>query len=221
MPSPIRLIIADDHQMFLDGICELIANLPDIEVVATATNGEQVIHLLERISCNMAILDIQMPVQDGLTTTRQIKQRFPHVKVLILTMNNELSLIKHMLEAGALGYILKTNGREELARAIRRVANGLSYFSDAVAQELARQYLDADGAKAQKNGAVSPDAQLSDREKEVVALVAREYSSVEIADILFIAPTTVDTHRRNAMSKLGVKNLAGLVKHALKSGLID
>lgn len=221
MPSPIKVIIADDHQMFLDGINEITANLPDVEVVATATNGEEVIHLLERIPCDLAILDIQMPVQDGLITTRIIKQKFPRVKVLILTMNNELSLIKHMLEAGALGYILKTNGREELARAIRRVASGLSYFSDAVAQELARQYLSANGTRTQVSGSPAPDVQLSDREKEVVALVAREYSSVEIADILFIAPTTVDTHRRNAMNKLGVKNLAGLVKFALKSGLID
>ncbi|MDO1446959.1 response regulator transcription factor [Rhodocytophaga aerolata] len=221
MPSLIRLIIADDHQMFLDGICELTANLPDVEVVATAANGEQVIHLLERMPCDMVILDIQMPVQDGLTTTRQIKKRFPHVKVLILTMNNELSLIKHMLEAGALGYILKTNGREELARAIRRVASGLNYFSDAVAQELARQYLTSEGAKTRENGNTAAEAHLSDREKEIIALVAREYSSVEIADILFIAPTTVDTHRRNAMNKLGVKNLAGLVKYALKSGLIN
>jgi DNA-binding NarL/FixJ family response regulator len=135
-------------------------------------------------------------------------------------MNNELSLIKSLLEAGALGYILKTNGREELARAIRIVASGLSYFSDAVAQEMARQYLSANGtkAKAEEN---SHAQQLSDREKEVVALVAREYSSVEIAELLFIAPTTVDTHRRNAMSKLGVKNLAGLVKYAIKQGLID
>jgi DNA-binding NarL/FixJ family response regulator len=219
MPSPIRVIIADDHQMFLDGINEITANLPDVEVVATATNGEQVIHLLERVPCDLAILDIQMPVQDGLTTTRQIKEHFPRVKVLILTMNNELSLIKHMLEAGALGYILKTNGREELTRAIRRVASGLSYFSDAIAQELARQYLVNNGTKQQ--GTSPATALLSDREKEVVALVAREYSSMEIADLLFIAPTTVDTHRRNAMSKLGVKNLAGLVKYAIKSGLID
>lgn len=202
--------------MFLDGICELTSNLPDVEVVATATNGEQVIHLLERVPCDVVILDIQMPVQDGLTTTRQIKQRFPHIKVLILTMNNELSQIKHMLEAGALGYILKTNGREELARAIRKVASGLTYFSDAVAQEMARQY-----HHSRTNGTALSDSQLSDREKEIVALVAREYSSIEIADILFIAPTTVDTHRRNAMNKLGVKNLAGLVKYALKSRLID
>jgi DNA-binding NarL/FixJ family response regulator len=100
MPFPIRVIIADDHQMFLDGINEITASLPDVEVVATATNGEQVIHLLERIPCDVAILDIHMPVQDGLTTTRLIKEQFPRVKVLILTMNNELSLIKSLLEAG-------------------------------------------------------------------------------------------------------------------------
>jgi DNA-binding NarL/FixJ family response regulator len=136
-------------------------------------------------------------------------------------MNNELSLIKSLLEAGALGYILKTNGREELARAIRIVASGLNYFSDAVAQEMARQYNSANTSKAKADETPPAQLQLSDREKEVVALVAREYSSIEIADLLFIAPTTVDTHRRNAMSKLGVKNLAGLVKYALKQGLID
>ncbi len=220
MPALIRVIMADDHQMFLDGLKEITASVPDVEVVATASNGEQVLGLLQHTPCDLAILDVQMPVMDGLQTTRLIKQKFPKVKVLILTMNNELSLIKHLLEAGALGYILKTNGREELVRAIRRVANGLSYFSDAVAEELAKQYMAAEEAKKPKK-VLQPDVHLSDREKEIVALVAREYSSVEIGDMLFISSTTVDTHRRNAMNKLGAKNLAGLVRYALKYGLID
>jgi DNA-binding NarL/FixJ family response regulator len=182
-----------------------------VELIATANNGQEVISKLEETLCDVAILDIHMPVIDGLQTTKIIKQRFSQTKVLILTMNNEFSLIKSLLQAGALGYILKTTGREEFERALRRVEAGLTYFSEAVATELARQYMPEPTLAST----------LSEREKEIVALVAREYSSHEIGNILFIAPTTVDTHRRNIMQKIGVKNTAGLVKFALKQGIID
>ncbi|QHT70931.1 response regulator transcription factor [Rhodocytophaga rosea] len=211
MTAPIRLIVADDHQIFVDGLSEVISKISGVEMIATANNGQEVISKLEKMLCDVAILDIHMPVMDGLQTTKIIKQRFPRTKVLILTMNNEFSLIRNLLQAGALGYILKTTGREEFERALRRVEAGLTYFSEAVATELARQYMPEPAIAST----------LSEREKEIVALVAKEYSSHEIGNILFIAPTTVDTHRRNIMQKIGVKNTAGLVKFALKQGLID
>jgi DNA-binding NarL/FixJ family response regulator len=215
MSTPIKIIIADDHQIFIDGLSELIAKIYGVELVATANNGQEVITKLESNPCDVAILDVHMPLMDGLETTKMIKKHFPRTKVLILTMNNEFSLIKSLLQAGALGYILKTTGREELERALRRVEAGLTYFSEAVATELARQYMPAPAI------AIQPAVSLSEREKEIVALVAREYSSQEIGNILFIAPTTVDTHRRNIMQKLGVKNTVGLVKYAFRQGLAD
>lgn len=216
MSSSIKVIIADDHQIFLDGLSEVIAKISGVELLATATNGQEVISTLEKTPCDVAIMDIHMPLMDGLETTKIIKKRFPQTKVLILTMNNEFSLIKNLLQAGALGYILKTSGKGELERALRRVEAGLTYFSEAVAIELARQYMPVNSA-----GSGNAPVILSEREKEIIALVAKEYSSQEIGNILFIAPTTVDTHRRNIMQKIGVKNTAGLVKFALKQGLID
>lgn len=215
MTAPIKIIIADDHQIFIDGLTELMAKIYGVELIATANNGQEVIHKLAETPCDVAILDVHMPIMDGLETTKMIKKRFPRTKVLILTMNNEFSLIKNLLQAGALGYILKTTGREELERALRRVEAGLTYFSEAVATELARQYMPEPAI------AIQPAISLSEREKEIVALVAREYSSQEIGNILFIAPTTVDTHRRNIMQKLGVKNTVGLVKYAFRQGLAD
>ena len=215
MTAPIKIIIADDHQIFVDGLSELIAKISGVELVATANNGQEILTKLAEIPCDVVILDIHMPVMDGLETTKLIKKRFPRTKVLILTMNNEFSLIKSLLQAGALGYILKTTGREELERALRRVEAGLTYFSEAVATELARQYM------PEPVIATQPAIPLSEREKEIVTLVAREYSSQEIGNILFIAPTTVDTHRRNIMQKIGVKNTVGLVKYAFRQGLAD
>lgn len=229
MPAHIRLMLADDHRMFLDGLSELIALISGVEVVATAINGVEVMQLLEKVPCDLVIMDIQMPVQDGLATTRLIKKHYPRTKVLILTMNSEFSLIKHLLAAGALGYILKTTGREELERAIRRVSAGLTYFSEAVAMELARQYMPkstvlsplADTGLPATEPAGKVLISLTEREKEIIALVAREYSTPEIANILFLSPATVDTHRRNIIHKLGVKNVAGLTRYALKNGLVD
>jgi DNA-binding NarL/FixJ family response regulator len=219
MSSPIRVLVADDHQMFVDGLSEIIANIEGIEVVATANDGTAALQKLREVPCDVAVLDIQMPRLDGLETTRLIRQAHPATRVLILTMNNEFSLIKNLLGAGALGYILKTANKEELERAIRRVEAGLTYFSEAVAVEMAQQYMPRPGVAP--TAPSEPAAVISEREKEVLALIAREYSSTQIADMLFIAPTTVDTHRKNIMQKLGVKKIAGLVKFALQHHLID
>ncbi len=221
MAALIKVIIADDHRIFVDGLSEIIARISGVDIVATASNGEEVLQKIAKTTCDLAILDIHMPVRDGLETAKTLKKQFPRIKVLILTMNNELSLIKSMLEAGALGYILKTTGKEELERAIRRVAAGLTYFSEAVASELARQYLPKSPELVFDSAATAEPMPLTEREKEIVALVAREYSTPEIANLLFIAPTTVDTHRRNIIQKLGVKSSVGLAKYALKHGLID
>jgi DNA-binding NarL/FixJ family response regulator len=222
MAAPIRVLIADDHQLFVDGISEIIANLKGIQVVATANDGAGALQKLREVACDVAVLDIQMPRLNGLETTRLIQKDFPATRVLILTMNNEFSLIKNLLGAGALGYILKTANKEELERAIRRVEAGLTYFGEAVAAEMAQQYMpQPPAASVQPAAADEPAVVLSEREKEIVALIAREYTSAQIGDLLFIAPSTVDTHRKNVMQKLGVKKIAGLVRFALRQHLID
>jgi DNA-binding NarL/FixJ family response regulator len=219
MHSPIRVLVADDHQMFVDGISEIIAHIEGMEVVATANDGTGALQKLREVPCDVAVLDVRMPRLDGLETARLIRKDHPATRVLILTMNNEFSLIKSLLGAGALGYILKTANKEELERAIRRVEAGLTYFSEAVAVEMAQQYMPPPPVVPAAPG--EPPVVISEREKEVVALIAREYTSAQIADILFIAPTTVDTHRKNVMQKLGVKKIAGLVKFAFQQHLID
>jgi DNA-binding NarL/FixJ family response regulator len=225
MPPPIRLLLADDHQMFLDGLSELISCFCGVELVGTAVNGEEVLQQLGKHPCDLVVMDIHMPVLDGLATSRLIRKQHPHTRVLILTMNSEFSLVKQLLDAGALGYILKTTGREELERAIRRVSAGLTYFSESVARELARQHAYGSPLSGKTNGQETqpaiPAMVLTEREREIVSLVAREYSSTEIADLLFIAPSTVDTHRRNIIQKLGVKNVAGLTSYAFRHGLVD
>ncbi|MBD0254650.1 MAG: response regulator transcription factor [Cytophagales bacterium] len=219
MSLPIRVAIADDHQLFIDGLQEVIARMEGVEVVHTAGNGAELLEGLATHPCDLAVVDIHMPVADGLQTTRLLRGRYPHTKVLILTMNNEISLIKHVLEAGALGYVLKTSGKEDLERAIRRVAAGLTFFSEAVAAELARQYM-PEGASAVQFPKEDAKTPLTEREREIVALIAREYSSAEIANLLFISPATVDTHRKNIQHKLGVKNIVGVLKYAFRAGLM-
>jgi DNA-binding NarL/FixJ family response regulator len=221
MSFPIRVAIADDHRLFLDGLQEVIVRMEGVEVVHTAANGDELLRHLEEKTCDLAILDLHMPVTDGLQAAQQLRKKHPQVKVLILTMNNVAAQVKHVLEAGALGYVLKTAGKEELERAIRRVAAGLTFFSEAVSAELARQYMPKGASTVlQPREGTSKDP-LTEREREIVALIVREYSSVEIAGLLSISPATVDTHRKNIQHKLGIKNIVGLVKYAIRAGLTD
>lgn len=204
--------------------------MEDIEVVATATNGEDLFRQLERVTTDIVILDVHMPLLDGLETTKILKSNYASLKVLVLSMNNQLSLIKELLGAGASGYMLKTVGKEELEKAVRQVAAGFSYFSESITTELMRQYMPKSDTK-QSNGSATNEAYLgahppapfvlTEREKEIVSLVAYGNSTTQIASTLFIAPNTVETHRRNIIQKLGVKNSAGLTRYALKYGLIN
>jgi DNA-binding NarL/FixJ family response regulator len=221
MSVPIRVAIADDHRLFLDGLQEVIARMEGVEVVHTSANGDELLRRLGEKACDLAILDLHMPVTDGLQAARLLRKNHPQVKVLILTMNNDAVLIKHVLEAGALGYVLKTAGKEDLERAIRRVAAGLTFFSEAVSAELARQYMPRGASSVLQSREGAARDPLTEREREIVALIVREYSSAEIAGLLCISPATVDTHRKNIQHKLGTKNIVGLVKYALRAGLTD
>ncbi|WP_299458801.1 LuxR family transcriptional regulator [uncultured Microscilla sp.] len=210
----IKVIIADDHHMVLDGLEALIKSTEDIEVIGLAYNGHHAFKLLElnQLDVDIAVLDIDMPVQDGLETTRKIRAEYPNIKVLILTMHNNESYIKETIAAGASGYILKNKGSNELVNAIRAIHSGEEYFSKAVTDTLIKSIQESKKAKP------NPKVKLTKREKEVLALIGEGMTTKEISKQLFIANTTVETHRRNLIDKLGVKNSKELVLYAIKDG---
>jgi DNA-binding NarL/FixJ family response regulator len=220
MPAPVRVILADDHRLFLEGLTELIGKMTDIQIIATAANGAEVMQKLQETPADLAVLDIHMPVADGITTTRLIREKYPHMRVLVLTMSDEPATMRAVLAAGASGYVLKTVEREELEKAIRQVVAGQTYFTEEITAELAGSKADDHRPVTGSDGFAEADG-LSEREKEIAILVAKGFNSQEIARQLFISTATVDTHRRNLTQKLGLKNVAGLVRYALKQKWID
>ena len=210
----IKLLIADDHQMFIDGIKALLKNEKDIKVVGEALNGEEVLSILVKEKADIVLLDINMPKMDGIETTREIRKRFPAVKVIILTMHNKNEFIAGLANEGAAGYVLKNTGKRELIDAIQSVHEGKTFFSKEVTETIMQNLYKKPSEQKIES------AQLTAREKDVLKLIAHEFSTKEIADKLFISTNTVETHRKNLMSKLNTKNIAGLVKFALQTGLI-
>lgn len=214
--SVINILIADDHKIFRDGIKSLLDKEKDIKVVAEASTGNEVIELVEKHEISMVIMDIDMGTPNGIETTATLKQKYPDINILILSMLGLHDFIIQALESGATGYILKNAGKDELLTAIKSVARGDSYFSREVSASLIEQLHRPTSSKKKL-----ADVPLSPREIEVLKLIAQEYSNSEIAQKLFISIRTVDTHRRNLLEKLKVKNNVGLTKYALNKGLIS
>jgi DNA-binding NarL/FixJ family response regulator len=211
----IRIIIADDHQLFIDGIKNTLGGVKDFKIVAEANNGFQVTKKLESgMPADIILMDINMPLQDGLECTKTLKKRFPCVRVIAFSQYDEKRFVKKMIKNGASGYILKDSGREDLAKAIRKVHDGGNYFSERLSQCLFFQDM-----SRQENRTLFP--QLTRREKEILYLIGREYSTLEIAEKLFISFHTVETHRANLMQKAGVKNTAGLVRWATENDFFE
>lgn len=211
----VKIILADDHQMFLDGLAALLQQIEHLEIVATVNNGKQAIDTLAQKKCDLVIIDLHMPDMDGIATTRAVKKDYPQVKVLGLTMDNELESVRALLDAGASGYILKNTGRTELELAIDQVMKGENYLSSAVGNQLAQSLL-LNKKKPEDNLL----HQLTEREIEILAMIANENSNTEIAEKLFISPKTVETHRKNLMKKIDVHNSLGIYKFAVKHKLI-
>lgn len=208
-------MIADDHQMVIDGIMAMLQGDEEINVQCTANNGREA---LDRMAANpgvqVAVLDINMPEMDGLECTRLLSERYPELKILILTMHNHNRMVKEVLEAGADGYILKNTGKDEFKTAIRRVAAGSSYYSAEVMQAMMDSYRQAE------NENKLLDVPLSDRELQIIDLISQEKTMTEIGQELNISEHTVKTHRKNIFRKLDVKNTAGLIRIAMERGLI-
>lgn len=212
----IKVLIADDHKVFRDGIRSILNDVEDMQVVGEAKDGLEVLRQMPDAQPDVVLMDISMGNAGGIETTKFIKEQYPHTKVLVLSMHSENTYVIKMLEAGSDGYLLKDAGSVEMINAIRTVAKGDSFYSSAVSNILVQHF--TKGAKFRKAIEGIP---LTKREIEVLRLIAEEYSNPEIAEKLYISIRTVDTHRRNLLEKLGAKNTAGLVKYAIKKGLIE
>lgn len=211
--NPIRLLIADDHQVVIDGLKSLLREHDDIRIIGEALSGEQVLSHAALALVDIAMIDIGMPGMNGIEVAKILHERHPTIKVLMLTLHDQRAIILESVKAGATGYLLKNAGQQELLTAIRRVASGKKYFSSEVAVTI------VDDASAKSTE--SSREILTEREIEITRLLLLEMSCAEIGDKLYISARTVETHRRNIMHKLGLKSLLGLMKYAVQKGWVE
>lgn len=215
----VRILLVDDHPMIRHGIKALLNDVEQFEVIDEAGDGQEAIDKVATLDVDLVVMDIKMPNKTGIEATAEITSRFKEVKVLALSMYDEQRYIVKILQAGALGYILKNTGKQELMKAIRTVMSGESYFSQEVSSIMMSQFMS--GRPTKSADLLRPDVSLTKRETEIIKLIAEEMTNSEIAGRLGISPRTVDTHRRNLLQKLDVKNTAGLVKYALHNNLLE
>jgi two-component system nitrate/nitrite response regulator NarL len=206
----IKVIIAEDHQALIDGVVSFFEYNDEIEIICTANNGKELLKQVKKNRPDIVITDIRMPIMDGVESTIELKKKYPDLNILAFTMFDQPNAIKKMLKAGAIGYILKNSGLKIMLEAIRKVANNKEYFDPNVLINLKKEKAQKRGDKTQKRGV------LSKREKEILQLIIENKTSVEISEILFIAKTTVDTHRKNMIRKLRLTSQNDLLKYAME-----
>ncbi len=204
------MIMAEDHQMLIDGVQSFFEYDEDINIIGTVNNGEELVKLACLKQPKLIITDIRMPIMDGIQATKIIKKKLPHIHILAMTMFDQPDAIKQMLDAGATGYILKNSGIKMLSKAIVTVASGDTFFDPNVAFNFMNNYIDGNVTVGKSEKTI-----LSNREKEILHLISEGKTSKEIAESLFIAKTTVDTHRKNMIRKLELSNGNELVKYAI------
>lgn len=211
----IKIVVADDHHILLDGLKALLQKQKDIEVCGLFDNGRKLFEALPTVRPHVALVDINMPEMDGLELTRKVKESYPEIAVLVLSMYDDASHIMDLIDAGASGYLLKNITDKELLEAIKTVAQGRLYFSPEVSERIT-----AVAIQQQRRGEQNDEPKLTDRELEILKLIAQEYSNAQIAQTLFISERTVETHRKNMLRKTNNKTMVGLLKYALEKQLI-
>lgn len=211
-----KVLIVDDHQLFRFGLISVLKNFEFISTIQEAENGKEAVEEVLRGNYDVVLMDINMPVMNGTDATRIIKQDFPEVKVIALTMFEDQKHVIEMIESGASGYIIKNTNSMEIKEALLKVANNELYFSRQISESLITSLIFKH--KVRKN---QYNELISTREKEILYLICREYTSKEIAESLFLSEKTVDWHRLHLLQKTNSKNIAGLVLFALRCGIID
>jgi two-component system nitrate/nitrite response regulator NarL len=210
----IKVLLVDDHQIIIDGLKSLLKDSGEIVVAGEANNGRKALQILDLLEIDVVLMDIDMPVMNGIDTLKEIRRCGSEIKVIILSMHDEAGMIKSLINIGANGYLLKSSSQDELINAIRKVADGGQFFSTEVTLSLLN-----------KSQNIRPNSDLhiellTDRETEIVQLIAEGFSNKEIGNKLFISHRTVDTHRTNIMKKLNISNIAGLISYAIKNGIV-
>lgn len=212
-----KILLVDDHRLIRDAIHSYMEDDSEYQVVGEASHGQEAIRILEEREVDVVLMDINMPIMGGLDCTKEIVKRWPHIKVLTLSMMSDNQHIKQMMGAGASGYVLKNCTEKELKKAIKTVFEGDTYYSAEVTEVVMTNLMKNNTTKTTSNLVV--DMPLTEREKEVLELIIKEFTNNEIADKLFISNRTVDAHKRNLLEKTGAKNIAGLVMYAINNQL--
>jgi two-component system response regulator NreC len=213
----VRLLVADDHKIFRQGIKKLLEEEPDLQVVGESADGRETVKKATELKPDIILMDIAMANLNGLEATKQIKKVLPETKVIMLTMHKNEEYVLQSFQAGASGYILKEGAVEELVSAIRSIHQDKSFLSPTVSKTLVDAYL----RKMETGKTETPFDLLTDREREVLQLIAEGYTNREVAKQLFISVKTVEAHRAHIMQKLNIHDIAKLVKYAIQKGLVD
>lgn len=214
MDKPVKIVIADDHQMLIDGVKSLLRKEKDLVFIHEANNGPDAFSFISKNEVDLLITDISMPGMSGTELTKKVKQQFPNIKVLVLTMFNDPAIINEILQAEAEGYILKNTGKQELLTAITKIMGDGTHYSSEVLNQM-RMHNRRNSIPGNNK------EELTQREIEILKLVCEEYTTADIAEKLFISPHTVDTHRKNILKKSGHKTIVGLIKFAFENNILQ
>ncbi len=217
--NPIRIVLADDHTLVRAGIHSLLEKFTGIEIVGQANSGYAVLDLLETCAPDVILMDIMMPEMNGIETANVIRRRFPAIRVIILSMHANEEYVVQALQAGVAGYLLKDAATAELELAIRAVARGETYLSPPISKQVVEEYLLRVRPNNGLDPAASPFERLTPRQRQVLQLIAEGRSMQEIASELKLSVKTVETHRAQLMERLGLYDIAGLVRYAIRTGI--
>lgn len=207
--TPKRIFIVDDHQMVIDGINLMLEGMPEFTVVGESTRPLGVIELMKQISVDIVITDVGMPDMSGVELSRALKNNFPQVKILALSMFGDSQIIAEMIDAGISGYILKNAGKKELIEALTKIADGQNYFGQEITLQLMKSF--------KRN---QEEIKLTDREIEIIRMIEKDMTTRDIAERLFISERTVETHRKNILHKTNTQTVVGLLKYAYERKII-
>ena len=213
MAKIIKLIIVDDHEIFRNGLQTILKRIENVKLIASASNGSEFLDLLKKEVPDLVLMDIKMPVMDGVDATRQALAKYPEIKIIALSMFGDEEYLQQMIQAGAKGFLLKNITRKNLSHAIEVVFSGGNFYSEEMLGFFTKKYI-------QETQPEYDDSEITKREMEVLQLVAEGLSNQEIADRLFISKRTVDGHKNNLIVKTGSKNMVDLLVYSIKKGLV-